>query len=363
MRRIEDHLQALAYRRCIPLSATIEITLRCNIRCVHCYNFDRAEPYAAARARAELTRDEVLDAIDQLRALGCLGLCLTGGEATVHPDLFDFVARARERRLDVSLITNGVALEAQARRLAEAEVSALSVSLYGATARVHDAVTAVTGSLARTLAGAEAARASGLDVTLKFILVRSNVHELESMMALADRLGLPPQFETEITGRYDGTRGPIGLRLTPEQLERVYRHPRLRDAILRETAPVPNKSSQCNCARTRVAISAFGDVYPCIAAPLPAGNLRERPLAEIWKSSPVFRWIRGLRQEDFKTCTPCPHRATCRRTSGGMVVSAGDYTGIDPWTCGEAELLHRLHDEAGTAPGSDPREACAALGD
>lgn len=350
MPRLEDRLHVLAYQRCIPLSATIETTLRCNIRCVHCYNFDRAEPYAPSRARAELTRDEVLGAIDQLRAIGTLSLTFSGGEATLHPDLPDFVARAADRHCTAALITNGTALGAPgyARRLAGAGLTAVSISLYGATPAVHDAFTATPGALARSLAGAAAARDAGLSVTLRFMLVRSNAHELDAMFALADRLGLFAQIDCEITGRYDGDRSTAALRVTPEQLAAAYRHPRMRDSVLKETAPPPgDRFIQCNCARSKIAITAFGDVLPCIAAPLPAGNLRDRPLEEIWRDSPVFRWIRALQQADFKTCTPCPHRAWCRRTSGSVYSSTGDYTGIDPWICGEAEVIHRMHAEAG----------------
>jgi radical SAM protein with 4Fe4S-binding SPASM domain len=248
--------------------------------------------------------------------------------------------------MTVALLTNGVTLAGLAPRLADAGVTGASVSLYGATAAVHDAFTAVPGSFDRTVAGAAAARAAGLEVLLKFILAASNVHQVDAMIDLAERLGLEYQLDTEMTGRYDGTRGPLRIRLTPAELETVYRNPRYRGEVLKATAPVEDKFSQCNCARSRLAISAFGDVHPCIAAPLPAGNLRERSLADIWRDSPVFRWIRALQQPDFKTCAPCPHRPYCRRTSGTAYVNAGDYTGIDPWTCAEAELVHRLHDEA-----------------
>ena len=93
------HVQQWAYRNLVPLSASIELTLRCNIRCLHCYNFDRDEPRAKcgatgareAPAKPELSTDEILRVMEELRASGCLFLQLTGGEALSHPDLFVFL--------------------------------------------------------------------------------------------------------------------------------------------------------------------------------------------------------------------------------------------------------------------------------
>jgi len=94
-----------------------------------------------------------------------------------------------------------------------------------------------------------------------------------------------------------------------------------------------------------VAIASNGDVYPCIGAPIPSGNLRERPFAEIWRDSPQLQRIRDLALDDFEACKPCPDRPYCRRSSGVVYVNTGNYTGADEWTCMEASILHQLTDE------------------
>ena len=88
------HVQDWAYRNHVPLNASIEITLRCNIRCLHCYNFDRDEPRAACD-KPELSTDEIRRVMDDLRAAGCLFLMLTGGEILSRPDLFELLDHAR----------------------------------------------------------------------------------------------------------------------------------------------------------------------------------------------------------------------------------------------------------------------------
>ena len=97
----------------------------------------------------------------ELREAGCLFLSLTGGEVLSHPDLFRFLDRARELNLAVQLLTNGTLLRpGMAKRLASySNLMGVSVSLYGATADVHDGITQVRGSFRANLGGdREAAR-------------------------------------------------------------------------------------------------------------------------------------------------------------------------------------------------------------
>ena len=110
--------QDWAHDNMIPLNVSLETTLACNIRCVHCYNFDRDEPKrrpsdesgACASEARELSTDEKLSLMGDLREAGCLFLSLTGGEVLSHPDLFAFLDRARELNLAVQLLTNGTLL-------------------------------------------------------------------------------------------------------------------------------------------------------------------------------------------------------------------------------------------------------------
>ena len=61
--------------------------------------------------------------------------------------------------------------------------------------------------------------------------------------------------------------------------------------------------------------------------------------------SPVFNRIRALTLADYPVCQTCPDRPFCRRSNGVVFVNTGDYTAPEEWTCAEAALLHKLHDE------------------
>jgi radical SAM protein with 4Fe4S-binding SPASM domain len=169
--------------------------------------------------------------------------------------------------------------------------------------------------------------------------MRGNVHEAEAMIEGADNEGFSYNIDLTITGRYDGTKTSLATRVREEHLEPLFRGP-LRHLV--RTREIPPDASACNCARGNCAISAVGDVFPCIAVPYRAGNVREQPFSEIWRHSPVFRRIRGLRMDDYPHCAPCHLRPWCSRHRGANFIASGEYTGIDPFICRTAEAARRV---------------------
>jgi radical SAM protein with 4Fe4S-binding SPASM domain len=161
------------------------------------------------------------------------------------------------------------------------------------------------------------------------------------MIALGEEAGVDYSIDPTITGRYDGTSGSLATRVDEATLEALYAGP-LKFLIKPGPADPTDDQFKCNCARGNAAVSATGDVYPCIATPLKAGSIRERSFGEVWNDSPVFRWIRGLRVADFKTCAPCGLKPWCRRSPGSAYLLTGDYTGVDPWTCREAAVIQSV---------------------
>jgi len=201
------------------------------------------------------------------------------------------------------------------------------------------------GAFSRTWSGIHAARDADVEVKLSFVLGRRNIAQADAMRTMAEAAGIPASFDPQITARQDGSRSSLDLLIDQADIERFYRA----QSALAPNGPIHDGTSvQCSCARSVCGISAFGDVYPCIGAPLVAGNLRRQPFAEIWETSSTFSWIRGLTLDDFAACRQCEHRTYCHRSSGVVYHNTGDYTGPahfgDEWVCHEAALLHRLAD-------------------
>jgi radical SAM protein with 4Fe4S-binding SPASM domain len=336
---------AAAERQAVPLSVSLELTLACNLRCAHCYNFDRSLPRHPDPARAdEMTDVEIHRVIDDVRAEGALFLALTGGEPLAHPSLASFVRHAAGDGAFVRLKTNGALLTAgRAQALREAGLRAVDVSVYGPRARLHDPFVRKPGAFARTISGIRAARDAGLDVRMSLVVHEGNAAHLTAMTALARRLEVSYNVNTQLMARHDGSRSSIDMAVRREGLTGLYRGPLAR--FVGEPG-AKRASIACPCARSVCGIGATGDVYPCIGAPLPAGNVRRQPFREIWRHSPVLNRIRGLTDDDFPACRSCEHRGHCRRTSGAMLVNTGSFTGPaafgDDLCCVEAEVVHTI---------------------
>ena len=164
---VMEDMGARAMALGIPLSVQLDLTYRCNERCIHCY-LDHED-------HGEMTTAEILGLLDQLAAAGVFFLNVSGGEIFMRPDLFAIIEHARKLQFSVKLKTNGVMIrEAKARRIAALGVEAVQISLYSHDAATHDEITKLRGSFKRTVEGARLLRDAGVKVIFANVLMQQN---------------------------------------------------------------------------------------------------------------------------------------------------------------------------------------------
>lgn len=340
MGAIFDGMFKKAGQACTPLITTLEITQGCNYKCHHCYNFDRSKEMPDNLKSEALRPEEILRIIDEVALSGALYLNFTGGEVLLHPHLDEFIKRARTHHLETRLKTNGSLLTTErCKKLDETGLSGMDISLYGFSEESYQTLTGRSGMFIKTIEGIKAAIEQGFNVDISIILHRYNIDELKKMVDFCQENVVPFQFSTEITERYDQSLGSRNYEITTEQFNQQLRG---------EYAEIfmhlnPEKSLQCSCAKTVCGISSTGEVFPCIGAPIPSGNLREKSFEDIWKNSAVLNKIRNLKASDFKSCQTCDYIEYCSRSSGSIYVNTQDYTGCDSVTLQQAKLRHDFH--------------------
>ena len=331
--RIEVEALADATRLCIPISLQASLTDRCNLRCVHCYRVEENRP--------ELTTDEVTDLLAQAAAVGTFTLVLTGGEVFCRPDLPAILERALELRFATKVYTNATLIdEGAAQMLRETGVHQVHVSIYSADAAVHDSITGVSGSLAASLAAIERLRRRSIRVMLKCVIMKPNLASFASVLRLAEELGASCAFDPVVTVRNDGDRAPLALRLTPDDLVTALGSAAFAAAGRDEVVPDEfghdrdlADSPPCSAGFNNCAVSPCGDVMPCVAFPVVAGNIRETPLAEIWERSSVFERVRATRARDIAVCESCVEMRQCARCPGSAMLEDGDVSGPSLAAC------------------------------
>jgi radical SAM protein with 4Fe4S-binding SPASM domain len=341
-----ERLVARSMARAVPLSVHVDLTMRCNERCVHCYR--------VVEDRAELTTAEVRALLADLARAGTLYLTFSGGEVFLRADLFELIVEAKRLRFDLRLKSNALLVtDERARRLRELGVRQVDVSIYSVDPDLHDAVTRIRGSLARSLAGIERLRDAGVGVRINCPLMQATVGGYRDVRALADRLGVPCGIDPMITARNDGERGPVRLRIGRADMQRV-----LRDPALAAPPPPPSPAGRadlddiaCGAGHSACYVSAYGDVMPCVAMPLACGNIRQTPFAEIWADSARMRQVRAIRVRDLHTCAGCEAAAFCSRCPGQALVEDGDLYGPSRAAC-EHALAGAEHAGVAVVPAS-----------
>jgi len=271
-------LKQAALERAQPLSASLELTYRCNWRCVFCYNPRHNDLRGLATARW-------LSLLDELRALGTLYVALTGGEPLTHPDFLTIARGVRERALALRILTNGALVtESLAAEIARLRPMAVELSLHGARAATHDRATATPGSFEAMLRGVDRLLKQGIAVVLKTPLTRLNEDEMDDMRRIADERGVPLRLDPVLTPRDDGDAGPLAYRASPAAVFRMFQ-------ALGEKGQIPHEGrvmggTNCGLGRTTLAIDPEGNVFPCLQwRRAPLGNVREASLVEVWTES------------------------------------------------------------------------------
>jgi radical SAM protein with 4Fe4S-binding SPASM domain len=313
-----EDLRAKLDRRHRLFAASIEITLRCNLRCVHCLrNLDNDDG---------LTFSEIGDVLDQLVALGCMNLTFTGGEPFARRDFMDIARLAWAKRLSVRIMTNGTLVTADvAAELKRLHVAELQFSVYAADPGVHDAITQQQGSLERTLRAIDLAREQGLKIRIAMPLMAMNADQAPAVKALCDSQGLVFAQGPLIFPKNDGDRQPLRTVATAEQLSAVVDKASAEECA-RQTLAVQRGAGGglCSAGRDRLGIGADGSVYPCDAWRLSLGNVRTHRLADIWFTDQRLSELRSIRRQHLQTCSGCSARDGCIWCPGLSLELLGD---------------------------------------
>ncbi len=113
--------------------AVWEITLKCNLACNHCGS-------RAGQARThELSTEEALDVVRQLAEVGIKEVTLIGGEAFMRPDWLEIAQAITQAGMLCGMTTGGFGISLEtARRMKQAGIASVSVSVDGGTAETHD---------------------------------------------------------------------------------------------------------------------------------------------------------------------------------------------------------------------------------
>jgi len=357
-----------------PFLAIWEVTQACDLACKHC----RASAQPLAHPD-ELTNAEGKALIDQIAAMHVPIFVFTGGDPLKRKDVFELIRYAAGKGLHVALTPSATPLLTREAifQFKEAGLVRLGISLDGSTPEIHDSLRGLPGAWERTIQAIEWANEAGIPIQVHTTLGHRNIQDLDNFCALfekqpivmwnvfflvpvgrgqLDDLLSGEEFEQAFAKIYElSQRVNFQIKTTEgmhyrryllqhnlEERQFTHGHPHAAAPAYASVAYEPGTPTADAETRTRgwvtrrvndgkgfLFISHTGSVYPSGFLPIDAGNVRQTPLAEIYRNAPIFKSLRDTSLLKGK-CGVCEYKEICGGSRARAYAVTGDPLASEP---------------------------------
>lgn len=334
-----------------PITAVWEITMACNMRCMHCGS-------ACSQALPdELKTEEALAVCDEIGTLKMKWVTLSGGEPLTRKDWPLIAKRLNENNVIPNIITNGWLLnEETVKTMRECGIGTVAISLDG-TKDTHDSIRC-KGSFDTDMAGFRLLKRYGQYSGAITSINKTNLKELDSIKEILTDIGVD-SWQLQICIPMGNMVNHKDKLIDPEDVDTILdfclktakekkiivypadclgyyteKEELIRAIALGSTSYSP--WSGCNAGRRGFGILHNGDILGCTSIrdrSFIEGNVRERGLSEIWNDENSFKWMRGMTRNDLEgACLGCIYADIClggcpntRLTMNGSMKSENPY--------------------------------------
>lgn len=311
----------------------VDITYSCTERCIHCYvnQSDLVHiPYSLLKK-----------VLYEFREQQGLTVQLSGGECMTHPDFIRICRLCRELDLNFIVLSNlTLCNEKIIEVLKETNPQFLNVSLYSMEPEEHDAITRMRGSWQKTMTALYACQQAGIHIRLATPLLRANKNAYPALRKFADEHHVHLIPDNDIIPRHNCDCSNLDYACTPQEMELVFKsdkhfwdcdisNPRLPD-------------DRVCVIGERLFLNAKGQYYGCSGMnEFVVGDAIRDSVGDVW-SGDMMRWLRGLKNKDFRPCINCEHSAFCKVCPAFNFNATGSLFDTIPAKCALAEVKHRV---------------------
>lgn len=321
-----------------PSLISWNLTKRCNLRCPHCYM------EAGKKADDELTTEECLALLDEMRLLGTEMVILTGGEPLLRKDIYEIARTASDLGLWVVMGSNGVLLDDRvARKMVECGVKGVAISIDSIDPEKHDGFRGGPNAWEHSVRALDVCRDNGLQTVVQTTVMDLNRDEIPRLLDFTREKGA---WSFNLYFLVQTGRGQRMNDLSAADTEEIlaglarvqddYRPLLVRSKcapqfkrIAYEQGLAGLESGGCMAGTQYCRITPEGDVTPCPYMTVVAGNVRRQSFTEIWRGSPVLASLRDPGRLKGR-CGACEYKELCGGCRCRAQASFGDYLEEDP---------------------------------
>lgn len=296
-------------------SLQIEISNRCNERCVHCY--------IPHENKTQDIESELFDSVlEQSQKMGTLDLTLSGGEPMIHKRFSDFLIKCNKYDFSVGILSNLTLLNDEIISAMKAtRLSGVQVSLYSLDPAVHDEITQTKGSFEKTKNAILTLIENDIPVRIACPIMKQNKDCYLNVINWAKEHKIRATIDYGLRARYDHTTQNLDNRLSSNEIKKVINNTIENDsAYQNKTRDIETVQDRrrilsdyvCEVGTSSLSIAANGNVYPCSGwQGYVTGDLKKQSLQDIWDNNDRLQYLRQVRMKDFPKCLECEDKAFC----------------------------------------------------
>ena len=338
----------------------IEITQKCNERCIHCYI-----PNYVKDNNLSINYSTLIKTLIEFVQMGGEEIVLTGGEPFTYPHLDKIIEFCLSHRLKVSFLTN--LIDADMEMIFQLHSKGLlgfvQTSVYSMRPAIHDRITKVGHSLERTLINLEHLLENGIEVSISTPIMSQNKDEIGEIMEYAQNKGIGFRANADIIAQKDGNKDFVNkYALSHDEISECYSnlittygryafshilHHKDCDKLFCEHPEIFIKNNVCSCGTDSLCIDVNGNILPCPQwDKMILGNITTDSIEYIWEKSNILESIRNInKRSSFPQCLRCEALDYCKNCLMRNAQSTYSQMNIpDENNCAIAHLAKKIYE-------------------
>lgn len=275
-------------------SATLQLSYKCNLLCKHCFNPKNIDNY-------ELSFEIAKKFIDEAYELGMANLGITGGECTYSRDFLDIAKYVRKKHIFLAFQTNAQLMydEDLFNEIISIYPYEIKTSIYSMNPDVHDYITGVKGSHAKTLSVMKKIRENNIKVVINCPNLKPNKNHFVEVKKFAESIGATCVYSCHFINNINNKNE--FMKLSEEEMEEFHFNELLNGYQGRDEF---QRSNKCLCSATRLThlcLRPNADISLCNDFDYSLGNFNDTSLKEIWENT-MPKAVAEITSNNLKDC-------------------------------------------------------------